>query len=357
MSRLIKDEEIIERVKKYKGDKYKFIERDKLTLKIKLLHLECGNIWETSLGNLKKRRCSKCVHNFSIFSIKVENELIRNKINYKKEISFDGCFYKGKLKFDFGVYDLNWKLLYLIECDGEQHFQNVTKFKNKLSLIKLRDSIKNRFCHDNGIKLFRIKFDSNIKDEIKMIIKETPKNDDLEINLINISTPRVNKEFCNKIRLEYLKCFNIKKISKKYKYSENLIKKIINYEYCGNYDLDIKDEIIKIYNKSKPKNRFFKDLKESEINEIIKLKKNGLTDNEIGRIYNVNRKSFKNNIPNWSELTPNHLIKGKNKKVIHLIDNKIFSSLKEGCEYYKYKYVNEARLIQNNSKYKKFNWV
>lgn len=356
MSRLKTENEIIELIKNTKGDSYQYIGRDMDTKKIKILHTECGNIWETTLSNLPKRRCSKCTYSSSIFSNIVENELIKNNINYHKEISFDDCKNIKKLKFDFGIYDLDNNLLFIIECDGEQHYKE-TKYFRDYELIRLRDTIKNNYCEENKIIIHRIKYDSidNISYIVSKLLVGVVRIN-YERELINILNPLVNKDFCSFIRKKYLDIGNIKKLSNEYKKSEKLIQKIINYEYCQNYDLDIKQEVLSIYEKSRPKNRFFKDLTQEEINEMVELKRKGLTDLEISKRYGLNRKSMKINIPNWGEITPNHLIKGKSKKVIHLSDGVIFNSLIEACKYYGYKYVNEIQLIRNNSNLKKFMW-
>jgi len=77
-------------------------------------------------------------------------------------------FNKYKLPFDFYLTDFN----VCIEYDGEMHFKEIERFGGKVKLdyhIK-NDNIKNKFCIDNNIRLFRIKYNQNIDIEMTKII-------------------------------------------------------------------------------------------------------------------------------------------------------------------------------------------
>jgi hypothetical protein len=84
--------------------------------------------------------------------------LCENGIDYIQEHSFDDCFYKNKLRFDFYLKKFN----ICIEYDGPQHFKNVKFYKDSLDEIKIRDSIKNDYCENNNIELIRISYKDNI---------------------------------------------------------------------------------------------------------------------------------------------------------------------------------------------------
>lgn len=60
-----------------------------------------------------------------------------------------------------------------IEYDGAQHFIAVDYWggENGLYYRKLNDNIKNKYCKENNIKLFRIRFDQDIYIELKKIFK------------------------------------------------------------------------------------------------------------------------------------------------------------------------------------------
>ena len=82
-----------------------------------------------------------------------------NNIYYEQQKTFSNCIFpntKGLAKFDFYVNNQ-----YLIEFDGEQHF-NSRKYgyftEEKVKEIKYRDEIKNQWCKNNNIPLIRIPY-------------------------------------------------------------------------------------------------------------------------------------------------------------------------------------------------------
>lgn len=69
--------------------------------------------------------------------------LKKSKVKFVTECSFKGFGYENySYRFDFYLPDYN----VIIEYDGKHHL------KEK---IKLNDNIKNKFCKDNGIKIYR----------------------------------------------------------------------------------------------------------------------------------------------------------------------------------------------------------
>ena len=59
-----------------------------------------------------------------------------------------------------------------VEYDGEQHFKEVSVWGGEKGLKERirRDFIKDEFCRNNKIKLFRISYLDNIEEKIKEII-------------------------------------------------------------------------------------------------------------------------------------------------------------------------------------------
>lgn len=96
----------------------------------------------------------------------IEKALKSRNINYKRQVTFKSLtgIRGGILRFDFGIYDKDDKLLGLIEYDGEQHFTDyndnyyITEFEliNDINIVKENDKIKNKFCKDNNIQLIRL---------------------------------------------------------------------------------------------------------------------------------------------------------------------------------------------------------
>lgn len=62
--------------------------------------------------------------------VKIHEILERNEVNFKEEYEFPGLKSpNGKpLRFDFAVFDDDGNLDFLIEFQGKQHYQAVSKF-------------------------------------------------------------------------------------------------------------------------------------------------------------------------------------------------------------------------------------
>lgn len=128
-----------------------------------LCKCDCGNEKIVLSSNLVKGLTKSCGCIVSQGEESVKNWLLENKINFIQQYTFDDCYYKRKLKFDFAIFNNN-KLIMLIEFDGEQHFNPARYYKEEekniknLEIIKKRDQIKNQYCIANNIKLLRINY-------------------------------------------------------------------------------------------------------------------------------------------------------------------------------------------------------
>jgi very-short-patch-repair endonuclease len=149
--------------KYFKQEVYDLVEDDYTVLgeytgandKILMRHNKCGNEYEVTPDKfLRGRRCPKCKH--SIGEDKIEKILKDNNISYIPQHRFADCVYKQPLIFDFYLPDLN----ICIEFDGEQHYRAVDRFGGEKGLrrTQLRDSIKDNYCRDSGIKMVRIPY-------------------------------------------------------------------------------------------------------------------------------------------------------------------------------------------------------
>lgn len=122
-------------------------------------------------NHLEGKGCSKC--NSSKGEIKILNILTNNKINFRTQYYFKDLKYKAYLKFDFGVFDENNNLKYLIEFNGKQHYEFVEfihKNKKNYKVSLLRDKLKLEYCEKNNIELFIIRYDENIEDKMNEFI-------------------------------------------------------------------------------------------------------------------------------------------------------------------------------------------
>ena len=60
------------------------------------------------------------------------------------------------MEFDFKLEDENGKII-LIEYDGEFHYSSIYG-KEKLEVQQIRDKIKDEYCKNNDIDLYRISY-------------------------------------------------------------------------------------------------------------------------------------------------------------------------------------------------------
>lgn len=89
-------------------------------------------------------------------AIVIEKILDENNIFYTKEKTFDTCRFpdtNNPARFDYYVDNS-----YLIEYDGEQHFEekDPNYFRDTLEKRQEHDNYKNNWCKENNIKLIRI---------------------------------------------------------------------------------------------------------------------------------------------------------------------------------------------------------
>lgn len=126
---------------------------------------DCGGYVKVQSGNLKNGHTTSCGCILSKGESRIKQYLINNNINYEPQFSFEDCVYIGLLRFDFAIFDNNCNLLFLCEYDGNQHYEPIIfgdcsyeeaiiKYKE---LVK-RDTIKNNYCKEHGIKLLRIPY-------------------------------------------------------------------------------------------------------------------------------------------------------------------------------------------------------
>lgn len=124
---------------------------------------DCGTELDVLGDSLRRNHTLSCGCIASQGELIITELLKLHNINFKKEINFiDGKYSDTNTKFfyDFGIYDDDDKLLYLIEYDGYQHFNRIggwnTKEHNELT--HQRDMIKNNYCFSHHIPLIRIPY-------------------------------------------------------------------------------------------------------------------------------------------------------------------------------------------------------
>ena len=145
--------------------------------KTTFLHKECGNTFEMAPSRFINGgiRCPHCYK--SKGEDIIEEYLIKNNFEFKKQYRIKECKNIRSLPFDFAIFDNN-KLKCLIEYDGAQHFTKKFGMSEKEFLrTQTNDRIKNDFCKLNNITLIRIKY---VRSDNPKIFKEKVINKLLE---------------------------------------------------------------------------------------------------------------------------------------------------------------------------------
>lgn len=169
------------------GNEYKVLgEFTRTKDKISMEHSSCGNVWSIEPTSfLVGNRCPCCQKSKGEKAIK--KYLESKNIMFKEQYRFNDCRNINPLPFDFAIIDDEFKILCLIEYDGEQHYKPM-RFTNsdnakELSVIQARDSLKTDYCIKNNIPLIRIPYwklkdiDDVLNREIQIKEEEVDKND------------------------------------------------------------------------------------------------------------------------------------------------------------------------------------
>lgn len=124
--------------------------------------IKCGRknviVFGDYLRNGDTKSCG-CIN--SINESKICQMLDTLNFSYLQQKKFTDLTSTGRacdeLMFDIAIYNENY-LLYLIEYDGVQHFEE-GHFNNDLETTHKNDLLKNKYCFDNNIPLIRIPYD------------------------------------------------------------------------------------------------------------------------------------------------------------------------------------------------------
>ena len=136
--------------------------------KITLLHIICNHRYSVLFHSFARgARCPFCRSSHG--ETYIAQYLTRNNIEFVSQKKFDDCYYIRSLPFDFYLPNRN----ICIEFDGIQHFQPVKFFRGQegFEMRKKLDNIKNKYCHDNHIKLIRIRYDESINNVLDKELK------------------------------------------------------------------------------------------------------------------------------------------------------------------------------------------
>lgn len=144
-----------------------------------LCQCECGNYHIVEQSDLRKNKVSSCGCLKSKGEYKINHILQENQIMFIQQYTFNDLKSENniKYKFDFAIFENN-QLSYLIEYDGEQHFNKNFQFNNNeenFEIIQKRDKIKNNYCKQHNIPLIRIPYTQYNNLTINDLILKTTK--------------------------------------------------------------------------------------------------------------------------------------------------------------------------------------
>ena len=157
------NEDFIEQARQIHGDKYDYskVEYKKWNEPICIICPEHGEFWQSPNKHLNGHGCWECRD--SKLEKEVQVLLEGEKIRFEKQKQFEWLKYKKPQYLDFYLPEYN----VAIECQGEQHFNEVTYF----SAVTLKERIildKNKYdlCKEHGIKIiYYTKFKNKCKDK------------------------------------------------------------------------------------------------------------------------------------------------------------------------------------------------
>lgn len=115
----------------------------------------------------EEQGCSSCKDSKGVTLIC--NYLSDNDIKYNREVTLDGCVSKNNIPLRYDFYLPSYDIY--IEYDGEQHFRPVKNWGGKKAFKDLqeRDKIKDIFCENNSLKLYRISYMDDVIEVLKSI--------------------------------------------------------------------------------------------------------------------------------------------------------------------------------------------
>lgn len=118
-------------------------------------------------GHTTSCGCRKCSSNEQF----IKGILDNLGVEYTQQYSIPGCRKNQTLLFDFAIFKEN-ELLALIEYDGKQHFEPIEYFGGEAQFLasKERDEIKDTYCMEHGIPLYRLPYTMTNKEIEQKVI-------------------------------------------------------------------------------------------------------------------------------------------------------------------------------------------
>lgn len=125
---------------------------------------DCGNETIVCGNHLRTGRIKSCGCVVSFKEQEIEQLLKQHNISFQREYSFNDLVDKGRLRFDFAIFQNN-KLYGLIEYQGRQHSEPAHSF-NQNGLLQQHDKMKAEYCQKHNIPLLLLDKNSNLEQDI-----------------------------------------------------------------------------------------------------------------------------------------------------------------------------------------------
>lgn len=116
---------------------------------------DCGNIIQIRGNALTTGNTKSCGCLNSKGNAEIEQLLQKYNIEYQNEYLIQ--YKKHNYRFDFAILE-EQQITRLIEFDGEQHYKEISLFRDDLKTIQQRDQEKNQWAKENNIPLVRIPY-------------------------------------------------------------------------------------------------------------------------------------------------------------------------------------------------------
>lgn len=128
---------------------------------------DCGNEVEVLGVSVRRGNTKSCGCLLSQYELEISSLLRENNIEYQTQYGFDDLRFEHRLRFDFAILKKD-QLLGLIEYNGRQHYEPVSKFggEERLREYQLSDKMKEEYCIAHSIPLLSLNKDNYSKEVV-----------------------------------------------------------------------------------------------------------------------------------------------------------------------------------------------
>lgn len=201
-SKRLTTDEFIEKAKIVHGDRYNYSKVNYINTatKVCIICREHGEFWQTPNNHLFGAGCPTCPQ--SNLEGEIRQFLMKNKIQFEQEKTFDWLVFNRKMFLDFFLPEYG----IAIECQGGQHFFPTELFGGK-SFYKLtieRDKIKKELCEKHGINVLyysnaHIEYPYPVFESLRLLLKAIEQHGVFEAHQWKVSPYLPFEEFANGI--------------------------------------------------------------------------------------------------------------------------------------------------------------